>query len=245
MFEKFLRKVYFKNWSEADKKIGLLLKDSYKMRYLAEFLITFLIWIPFAEWIAVLILRERTLSGIITSCIILLVYIAFLTFFKNKFRKPIQIFTHLVSSTLYFDKYVIQGNAISKEDFETIKKQDIKLYTYIAQQQCRGACYCVCFHLLKYLKKGELHFTAVKSVGDDKCKNYYTMHVFWVNDDWCFDTYSGKQWQYEYVMKCFQGKTCRIFSYKDVEALNYDQFMEEHNAEIEKWCKENDCEYEL
>lgn len=245
MFDKFLRRNHFKGWSKEDQEIGMLLKDSYKMQYLASFLIYFLVGLPLAEWIAVLIVNERTSSGVITSCIIILGYIIFALYFVHRFQEPIQIFTHLVASTLFFSRYVVKGNAIAKEDFETIKKDNNLLYQSIAQQQCRGKCYSICFELLKCLKKGIIQFTAIKIVGDDEAKNYYTMHVLYVNNDWCFDTYSGRQYPLEEVMKCYQGKIYTIFFYEDVEGKTYEEFMEEHDYELEKWCEENDCEYEL
>lgn len=245
MFKKIFRKVHFRNWSEEDKEIGMLLWDSYKMQYLATYLILFLVGLPFVEWLTVLILYERTLSGIITSGIILLLYIVCAIYFMYKFREPIEIFTHLVASTGFFSRYVVKGDAISKEDFDTMREKKENLYRSIAQQQCRGACYNISFNLLQCLKKGTMQFTAIKSVGDDECEHYYTMHVFWVNNEWCFDTYSGRQWPLEYMMKCCQGKVCTIFSYEDVQGKNYNQFMKEHNAQIEKWCKENDCEYAM
>ncbi|MBO5412963.1 MAG: hypothetical protein J6A29_01425 [Clostridia bacterium] len=139
----------------------------------------------------------------------------------------------------------MKGNAISKEDFDTISKDNKLLYKYIVQQQCRGKCYNICFELLKCLKKGIIQFVAIKSVGDDEAKNYYTMHVLYVNNDWCFDTYSGRQYPLEEVLKRCKGKICTTFSYEDVEGKTYEEFMEEHDSALEKWCEENDCEYEL
>ena len=76
---------------------------------------------------------------------------------------------------------------------------------------------------------------------EDKCDNDYTMHVLYVNDNWCFDTYSQRQYPLEEVMKRFKAKTYKVFTYEDVDGKTYDEFKKEHAPALQEWCNENDC----
>ena len=241
MFEFFLRKTVMKKLSKEDQDVWLLKKDGFKMQYFAYVLIFLLVGLPFSEWIAVLIIGEYTLTNLIIQCIIILVYIIFVLHFIHMFNEQIEIFTALIMNKLFFGRYVVKGGAISKDEFDVLKKENENLYNQIRYGAVQGTCYSTCFKILQCLKRGQLHFVAIKKIGDDTIKNYYTMHVLYVWNDWCFDTYSARQYPLEKVMTHFRGKLYTTFSYQDIEGKTYQEFKEENYAALEKWCQENDC----
>ena len=241
MFEWFLRKTVMKGESKENQDVWLLKKDVFKMQYVTYILIFLLVGLPFSEWIAVLITGEYDVFNLIIQCILILVYIIFALYFIHKFKGQIEIFFNLIIDELYFGSYVVKGEAISKDEFDVLQKEDEKLYENIKYGAVQGTCYSTCFKILQYLKQGKLYFVAIKRVGDDEFKNYYTMHVLYVRNDWCFDTYSVRQYPLEKVMTHFRGKPYTTFSYQDIEGKTYQEFKEENYPALEKWCLENDC----
>ena len=67
------------------------------------------------------------------------------------------------------------------------------------------------------------------------------MHVLYVIDGWCYDTYSEMQYPLEEVLERSKAKIYKSFSYKDIQGKTYYEFKEENLAELQKWCEENDC----
>lgn len=67
------------------------------------------------------------------------------------------------------------------------------------------------------------------------------MHVLYVFDGWCYDTYSEMQYPLEEVLERSKAKIYKSFSYKDIQGKTYYEFKEENLAELQKWCEENDC----
>lgn len=242
MFEWFLRKTVMKEKSKEDQDVWLLKKDVFKMEYFTIVLIFLLVGLPFAEWIAVLITGEYELSNFIVQLILIFAYIIFTVYFIHKFKEQIQIFFNLITCELYFGRYVVKGDAISIEEFDVLQKEDEELYEKIKYGAVQGTCYSTCFKLLQILKQGQLYFVAIKAVGKKEIKNYYTMHVLYVRNDWCFDTYSVRQYPLEKVMTHFRGKPYTTFAYQDIEGKTYQEFKEENYAALEKWCLENDCD---
>lgn len=247
MFEFVLRRTAFRTLSKEDQETAMLLKDKIKTDFISQFLITIFGALPLASLITLLITCEKTLSDVIQCIILIIGYIAFVGWFMKRFHEPIDSFKELISANIFSPRYVIKGNAISKTDFDIIKKENEKLHYLMMTQQVNGYCYAVCFETLKCLKKGTLMFIATKliktgNIGEeDKCDNAYTMHVLYVNDDWCFDTYSQRQYPLEEVMKRFYAKTYKVFTYEDVDGKTYDEFKKEHAPALQEWCNENDC----
>ena len=222
----------------------MLLKYKIKMQLLGHFLIYIFGVLPLASLITLLVLGEHTLSNIVQSVILILAYSIFAIWFEKRFRKQIKAFHHLITSSLYTSRYVLKGNALSREDFETIKKEKKSLYNIIMMQDAQGYCYSVCFEMLKCLKKGTILFVAVKCIQDEKEENDnkdYTMHVLYVNNDWCFDTYSQRQFPLEEVLKRMKAKTFTSFDYDAVEGKTYEEFRAEHIEALKRWCQENNC----
>lgn len=244
MFEFFLRKTILRSLSEEDLYHAMLLKDKIKMKLIAHFLVYLFGVLPLASFLSFLIASEHTLSNIIQSLILIFAYCAFLMWFLKRFGKQITVFQELISASLYSSRYVIKGNAISEKDFNIIKEEDKKLHYLMMTQQVQGYCYSVCFTLLKCLKKGTIQFVAVKCLEDEKEENDnldYTMHVLYVNDGWCFDTYSERQFPLDEVIKRLYAKTYTSFNYEAVEGKTYEEFRAEHAEALKVWCQENGC----
>lgn len=242
MLEKILRRTLFKGLSESDQNTQLLLKDLYKLDFVVFIILLMLAVFPIAAEVSMLI-DEHTWYNIILGIVSIIVYTVFIVWFINKFSEPIQIFKGLVRDYWYGSIYPIKGNALNKSDFNEIKGKNKKLYNIILTSKCRGHCYGVCFELLKCLTKGEIKFIAIKAFDDDEeCKdNYYTMHVLYVYNNWGFDTYSNKQYPLDEILKVFEAKEYKTFSYNDIEGKDFDEFKSEISDDFAKWCVENDC----
>ena len=242
MLEFILRRTVLKTLSKEDQETAMLLKDKIKIEFVSKLLICIFVALPLASFITLLFCCEKTLSDVIQCIILIVAYIFFEVWFMKKFYEPIDNFIKLVSINIYSSRYVVKGNAITKTDFDIIKKENEKLHDFMMSQQVNGCCYGVCFEILKCLKKGKLMFIAVNAVGEKDIA--YTMHVLYVNDNWCFDTYSQRQYPLEEVIKRFKAKTYKIFSYEDVDGKNYDEFRKQQAPALQEWCNANDCHQE-
>lgn len=244
MFEFFLRKTVYRSLSKEELPQAMLQKDKIKMQLLGHLMISLFGILPLASLLTLLVLGEHTLSNIIQSVILILAYSIFAIWFAKRFRKQIELFNHVVVCSLYNRRYVVKGNALSKEDFDTIKKEKASLCNVILMQECTGYCYSVCFEMLKCLKKGSILFVAVKCYQDERKENgdkEYTMHVLYVHNDWCFDTYSQRQFPLEEVLKRMRAKTYTSFDYDAVDGKTYEEFRAEHYEALKEWCQENNC----
>lgn len=244
MFEFFIRKTIMKNLSKEDQDLKMLLKHKIKMEILGETLLNVLRGIPIAFLFTMLITIEHTLTYTIQCVTLVFLYCIFAIWFEKRFKNEIDIFWSLISNSLYTKRYVVRGNAISKEDFEVIKKDANNLYNLITMQRTNGFCYFICFEILKCLKKGKLMFIASKVLQDEKDKNGnkdYTMHVLYVNNGWCFDTYSQMQYPVEEVLKRMRARTFKIFNYKTVKEMTFEEFRNKYGQELKEWCQKNNC----
>ena len=78
---------------------------------------------------------------------------------------------------------------------------------------------------------------------DNKTEKTSTLHVIYIQNDWCFDTYSCRQYPLEQFMKDIAIKVYRIFGFSDIKDVEYEVFKNEIREESKEWCKANDCDY--
>lgn len=247
MFELFLRKTALKNLSKEHQYLVMLsCKGRYRIRFLTVFLLDCLATLPIALF---LIIGNCTLNldderfvifNVISSTAYLIIFALLIKIFSNK----IGAFMELIDKKMYAFFYVLKGKAISKKDFDRIKKRNASLYCKIINQQVRGGCYTTCLGILKSLKKGTVQFIAMKvpdSLKKDNHGTQYTMHALYVNNGWCFDTYSQRQYPLEEVMKRMGAKTYISISYEDLEGKSAEEFRAEYVPALQKWCEEHDC----
>lgn len=243
MFNFFIRKTFLRGLSKEEQEMCMLLRQRTKTDLIADLLIITLFTLPLASLIASLFFCYESISTLIQICVLSLAYLIFIIWFMKKFKEPIKTFRKLLSNNMYL-KYVVNGDAISHDDFDVIKKKNKDLHEFIMTQQVYGYCYGICFEILKALKNGSMFFIAVKALESEKAENgnkNYTMHVLYVKNDWCFDTYSQRQLPLEEALKAFHAKTYKSFSYKDLEGKSYYEFRTENYSALKLWCEENDC----
>lgn len=161
------------------------------------------------------------------------------------FNKATMGFIELLAERVYYLLVVKKGQAILKEDLQTIKKENKKLHCLIETQLCRGYCYSICFQICKILQKGSLEFIAIKKFSQHNCKRddgkNYTMHVLYLNNGWAFDTYSSRQFPIEDLHEIYQAKVYKKFSFDDISSKSYEEFKEEQEPALAEWSNENDC----
>lgn len=242
MLDFVLRKSVYENVSEYKKNAVMLSKDRIKMNLLSLILISFFVAYPLGLMLSLLFLFFTHSYSILNIFIIISLIIVYICLIKG-FSDIIEKFRLKIYASLYFNKYVTKGKAISKKDFEDIKKADINLYSRLKQIKTEGICYWTCFELLKCLKKGHIQFVRIRVVEDDEIKKHgkYTMHVLYVNNNWCFDTISGKQHPLEEALNRRYAKTYTIYSYDDIKNNSYEEFKRNELAALRDWCKQNDC----
>lgn len=244
MFGFLLRKISWRHLSKDDQEELMLFKDEKKMRFISEILILLFALFPICALFASLIVVEHTLDNVTCIVILMLSYIIFLIWFTKRFYEQIEKFVELICASMYSSRYALKGNAISKQDFDIIRKEKDWLYDEIVEQRVIGFCYHVCFEILQSLKKGKMLYVAIRYMDNSKENeegNAHTMHVLYVNNGWCFDTFTQRQYPLEKVVQGLKAKAYKFFEYKDIEGKSYEEFREEHAPALQKWCEENDC----
>lgn len=260
MFEFILRRTILKKLSKEAQEMTMLQKDWLWTTYISEVMISALWLLPAIFSVLSMIfdcILDFSLVYLIVCGAIIGSYVSIVLYFKKMFRDNIEIFKASVVANMYFSRYVIKGNAISKDDFEIIKRKNEGLYEQIMTLGVQGECYRVCFALLECLKKGTIQFVAIPNIDEDvssnsrvqniseKCiPNRYTMHALYVNNGWCYDTYSARQHPLEEAMKRFQAKSYTSFTYDDIQSKDFEDFWYEQYPALREWCRRSDCYFE-
>lgn len=244
---KFLVNKMFRNeikdYSEAHK---IIIIDHLKIDFYIDVLLRVIISFPIMT-VFMLFVDHHDLLDIILGIMILAFYCAFLIWFIRTFHEAIKTFKGELFRIWYGKYFSTKGKAITKDDFEKVKEKNENLYEVIMKCYASGYCYNVCFSLLKCLEKGEIKFIAAKHNGaiEQQIDNQYCFHVLYINNGWCYDTYTMRQFPVEKVIGYFEAKEYCSFFYEDVKKKTYEQFMKEQVKNFKKWCAKNDCEINL
>lgn len=233
MFEFLFRKIFLNRLSKDDQDISMLLRYRMKSWILAKlFVLLFFEMFPIELFAIFTVINNRS---IIIFGIFAIVYCVVFESLKIKYYSKVQNFYTQMAMWLYVHRYVLRGKAISREDFKQIRKQNKSLYEFMVNLQTNSYCYSICFDILDCLAKGEILFVAIRissKSSNYKYNNNYTMHVLYVFDDWCYDTYSEMQYPLEEVLKRSKAKVYKSFSYKDIQGKTYYEFRKEHLEEL-------------
>lgn len=243
MLNFLIRKIYFKGLTPENKYIAELTLTSYKMTFLANILLFSVLAFPFSAAMTFFLSRLKYLEvpSIIIEAFILFGSFVVAFLFIKAFFYEILLFRKAISLKLYLH-HVFIGDAISLEDFDTLKQENKCLFDVITNFKSCGFCYHVCFELLRTLKKGTFWFVATKWGGkDEEISKPYTMHAIYENNNWCYDTYSMKQHPFDYALDHFGAIKYLSFSYEDIKDLTFHEFREKTANELKAWCEEHDC----
>ena len=188
----------------------------------------------------------ETIKALIIGGFALLIFFIGLTLlcliFRLQLNNCLNNLFFKIFSQLYLETYTSKGQAISKEDFSFLKKNFPKLYYGIKKHYCKSFCQYFSYSLLEALKKGQIYFVALKSVFPLEAKNNYFIHVLYVNNGWCFDTGSVRQYKLEDFLGICKAKVYKTFSYSDIKKFpSFDEFVNITNISLQEWCKKNDC----
>lgn len=248
MFKCFMRKTIYKKFDKESQDMILELNSKQNIIQIFCYMFWAIIFIfPFIPLIIIDIFEDIRLSIITQIAIIVFMLmwgIGFLISIKI-FRTAMFGFSDLLAERIYFLTCTTKGNALSKNDFEVIKKVNENLYMFISRQLCRGYRYSVCFEICKILKKGSIEFLAVKKFSpheedDDDGKNF-TMHVIYVNNGWAFDTYSSRQYPIEKLHEIYKAKVYKSFDFEEISSKSYKEFRDEQSSKLSEWAINNDC----
>ena len=239
-----LRKTVWKNDTPKQRKfLYCTRKEVHIVNYLSRFMyICFCMGFLSSE---IVLLHNMILSNkkFIIFLIFFLLQYSFILFFATYFKQETKVFLSFISMKLFYNLITKRGKAISKNDFELIKTENETLYTYISELQCLENCYPVSCNLLKTLKKGHIEFISVINVfneAKEETKPFAnTIHAIYVNNGWCFDTYSHKQYKIKDFYKIFEAKLWKKFEYSDIENVDYNKILIPYVNEFAHWCREN------
>lgn len=162
-------------------------------------------------------------------------YVLYLLLKDSYFATAVYLIYHKCINFLVFLLYTCKGEALKTSDLKKIKLNNKILYCDISTDECQGQCYATCFDILKTLKYGKITFLVIGT-------HYYdepSMHVLYVNNNWCFDTNIRMQFEYEKYLN--ENDTCifKEFDYESIKGLSYEEFKRMHRKEIESWCTKN------
>ena len=240
--------LYPKEYSETKEMLWKLLSRQHIIQILCLFIIPFnfvLSLIP----IFIIDLCENVQLAISTKvliCIFVVIYGLCILFVIKFFTDAIFLFSRMISWKIYYFLYTRRGKALSKYDLKTIKNNNKDLFDFISSKMCRGYCYSICFSMLKLLEKGTIEYIAVRNIipDDDEASNEkkpFTMHVLYVNNDYAFDTYCQRQIPLEKILRIYNAKVFRIFSFNDIKDVSYDDFRKNLKEELHSWCEKHEC----
>ena len=247
MFEKILR-FTMKNEPEYDKKMIIFNQDYLKIGIIVALFCATCINVPAAIIYIIsasLIPDELWIWNIVILVSLIIVFI----FIFNKLLVDTKMKTSIVTEItdrIYGKLYSMSGKAITNKDFDILKAGDSDLYNRISTCKCAGKCYSTCFRLLKTLKKGEMTLVAIRVAEyekrEERHQHFYTMHAIYVYNNWCFDSFSGKQIPLDTFLETLEGIVYKTFKYNDISKKDLKTFQQDENTNIVYWCKKHDCE---
>lgn len=235
MFEKFIYwifKAYYKNFTKEDQKYLYLQNRHWYAAVCICFLAIEFIALTFVE-----IIVFKINNFIVASLFGFLGGIA--TFFVAK------ACDYKMAKKVYPIVITKKGRALSKEDFDAVKKKSDKIYNCIMSDECIGKCYFISWAILYILCKGYIQFVAIKEfyeINEEKGERY-KIHVLYVNNGWCFDTYSQRQMPVEELCEIWRGKLIDKYDYSAIKDKSFEEFRNSIASKLRKWCNENDCRY--
>lgn len=254
MFENYLRKKSFiKDLSEEDQNILLLwIKETFYTHWIARIIFALYAVIP-AIAIMFLIREYRESPVNLTIAIFsLIAYFVFYVVFTFVFSVPIEDLISGIGKILYARIYSTKGKAILPEDFKKIKKTNYKLYNFIMSGNSNGICYFIAFNLLKTLEKGEIKFFGMRwietrympialGMSTAKPQEKFTMHIIYIKDGWCYDSYTMRQYPADYLLNVLKAEEYLTLSYEDIKDKDYEEFKKEQIPALKAWCEKNNC----
>ena len=242
MLNFILRRTWLKSFTKEEQDMCLTLRGYVILNSFIDALQVALMMFPpiliALKLFECVIKKDENIIWMIVG-ILMMIYIFLWIYLMKNHKYEIEEFKEFLFSKLYFYLFTFKGKAISNADWQTIKNLDEKCYYHIMEQECKSYCYNACFRILQCLKKGSMKFVTVLNPGRDGRK---TIHVLYVNNGWCFDTYSIKQYPLKNIMKIFKAEEYMEFSYRDIVGKTYDEFRKEHYFELKEWCKKNNVE---
>lgn len=229
----------------TDYEYALLLRDRGKANCIASLICFTLFIFPIIMIATALIVFTEPVNERITLAVFFIAYLALVFWFIKKFMRPLRVFEKQIEDLLYANKHTLKGNAISAKEFEDMEISNPELYSFITSESCRGNCYQVCFDIMQTLETGEFLLAAIHRSSSEDTNNKYTMHALYVNNDWCFDTYTQKQIPLHDAIYLFRGKVYKRFPYNSVIGKSLYEFRDEIYPALKEWCNKNDCQVQM
>lgn len=187
-----------------------------------------------------LILLTEKISLIAKSLEIIVIPLTFLPvviFFRRRKRMRNPFFPNRVERFLERNirRYFVtpKGNALNKDDFKALKKQNSRLYWEITSDYCGGICYDYARDIALLFTDSKLIYCAATNPFE---KNQVFAHVVLERNGEIFDTnrrMSYKKEDYETIFKV------QIYKKWTYDEFSKENFQESVRDDFRKWCQKN------
>lgn len=241
MLNRLFKKEVLDCVAEEAKEYAGILKDRWRMDLFATIIVFFIFVLPVSFMLSCFLAVEKTLFNIISGSIMLLAFGVGTIAFYRIFKKEIWNFKNGIAINLYYRHYLTKGKALTQEDLQEIKENNESLHYVITNLKAQGICYNVCFQILDTLEKGEIIFLRVICTQPEEFGPKYTMHVLYVKEGWCYDTFSEKQFLLDDYLKVSQGKIYKRYFYENLGGLTYEEFIKREKQMLKEWSDAHDC----
>ena len=240
MLNFIVRKLFYYNLNEGEQKTAFeLLAPRDFIDWISAKIIPLIFGLSVCTPIYILFHFDANVVGKLCLIAIICIYAYALVEIYTIFETIFENLAKDISDSIYFDVFTKKGKAITEDDFCKICDSYPNLFYCLRHEElCNRYCYGICFNLLDTLKCGELLLVAIRYYGDTLP---YTMHAIYVKDNWCFDTYTQRQFPLTRFFELYEAKFYKEISYSEIEHLTYEEFILKEAKLMKEWCKENKC----
>ena len=126
-----------------------------------------------------------------------------------------------------------KGNALSKDDFKVIKKQNPRLYWEITSDYCMGICYLYARDIALLFPDSKLIYCAATNPFE---QNHVFAHAVLERNGEIYDTNRRMSYKIEDYEKIFKVQIYKKWNYDE---FCKDDFQERVGDDFRRWCQEN------
>lgn len=217
-----------------------LVYEAFKWEYTLPFVISVckILIYSIAYYIPLMLLSEN--YKIIEVLCIPLALVPFIILYRRCKRMMNPFFPNKVER--FLERNIIRyfatqkGNALNKEDFKVIKKQDPRLYYTITSDYCACKCYYYAREIALLFPDSKLIYCA--ATNPFKEEEIFAHAVLERNGE-IYDTNRRMSYKIEDYEKIFKLQIYKKWTYDE---FSKEVFQEEVREDFRKWCQENNVQ---
>lgn len=128
----------------------------------------------------------------------------------------------------------LNGKALGKKEWKTIKHQNIELYHDLLSEKCLHRCYFYSLEIARIIKDSFLIWGAIEEPFYDEHKYY--AHAVILRNGYIYDSNMLQSEKYEDFIKLYKFKLYKWWNYNIYSQID---FRETEREAFRKWCREN------